>query len=57
MTKQEMIDIIFDEEKNLWVKFKICRQLKGDDDKLTIAIRYQWSAIFRLIQKLMDNIK
>lgn len=57
MRKQEMIDIIFDEEKNLWVKFKICRQLKGDDDKLTIALRYQWSAIFRLIQKLMDNIK
>lgn len=45
MTEQKMIDIIFEEEKNLWRKLKICKQVKGDDDELTEVIRYQWSAI------------
>lgn len=51
MDKNQIIDIILMEEKNLWRKLKICEQVKGDD-KLTEIIRSQWSAIYRLIQKL-----
>ena len=52
MRKKEMIDLILEEEKNLWRKLKLSIQVRGYDDKVTGAIRNQWCAIYRLIQNL-----
>lgn len=48
MTKQEMINIILDEEKILWDKLQ--SSIGSSDYEVTNAIRNQWYAINRLVQ-------
>lgn len=55
MTKQEMIDIILDEEKNLWTELKSSIDEFGYDSVTASSIRNQWQAIDRLIHKLELN--
>lgn len=52
MKQEKMIDIILEEEKNLWYELKSYIEMFGYDDKVTKAARNQWFAIDRLIQKL-----
>lgn len=48
----KMIDIIIEEEKILWSQLKSSLNKDGHDSQTTSAIRNQWYAIYRLMQKL-----
>ena len=48
----KMIDIIIEEEKILWTELKSSLNKDGNDSQTTSAIRNQWYAIYRLMQKL-----
>lgn len=48
MKRQEMIDIILDEEKHLWDKLQ--SSIGSCDYELTKSLRNQWYAIYRLIK-------
>lgn len=55
MRKQEMIDLILEEEKYLWTELKSSIDEFGYDSVTANSIRNQWYAIDRLIHKLELN--
>ena len=52
MTKSEMINIISEEERYLWIELKSNMNELGYSHPATNALRNQWIAIDRLIEKL-----
>ena len=52
MTKEKMIDIILDEANFLWNELQSNTELYGYNSESSNAIRQQWYAIDRLIERL-----
>ena len=55
MTKDEIIDLIRNQEAELYQDFLEMRQRFGADDKSTRYTAAQWNAISNLLDKIEEN--
>lgn len=51
-TKQQMIDIIMSEEKQLWLDYEECLEIMGEEHEITQNAMRRWGAVNELLKKL-----
>ncbi len=51
-TKQQMIDIIMLEEKQLWLDYEECLEIMGEEHEITQNAMRRWGAVNELLKKL-----
>lgn len=52
MTKEEILDFIRAEEKQLYVELGALRRMYGWDNKSTKRAATEWNAVLRILQKI-----
>ncbi len=55
MTKDEILELIFNEERELYEDYQYAIRVYGYDDKTTKRMGAEWSAVCTLKDKIFDN--
>jgi hypothetical protein len=55
MTKDEILELIFNEERELYEDYQYAIRVYGYDDKTTQRMGSEWSAVCTLKDKIFDN--
>jgi hypothetical protein len=55
MTKEEILELIFNEERELYEDYLYAQQAYGYDDETTKGLGAQWGAISTLKDKIEEN--
>lgn len=55
MTKDEILELIFNEERELYEDYLYAQQAYGYDDNTTKRMGAEWSAVCTLKDKIFDN--
>jgi hypothetical protein len=55
MTKEEILELIFNEERELYAELLEQRKYFGYDDRGTLHTQAQWGAISNLKDKIEEN--
>jgi hypothetical protein len=55
MTKEEILELIFNEEKELYEDYQYAIRVYGYDDKTTKRMGSEWSAVCILKDKIEKN--
>jgi hypothetical protein len=55
MTKDEILELIFNEEKELYEDYLYAQRVYGYEDQTTKRFGAEWSAVCNLKDKIFDN--
>jgi len=55
MTKDEILELIFNEERELYAELQEQRRWYGYDDRGTLHTQAQWGALVNILDKIEEN--